>query len=1031
MRAIGKRTAVVVFLAVATLVGVGVVSYHNTTRLVDAYSERRRSHQTLGDLDHVLASLKDAEAGERGFLLTGRETYLAPYTAAPQTIERDLRNARQGLADHADVAADFAALEGHIRVRLEEMRKTIDARRGGGLEAARLVVATDRGRTEMDEIRRLAGDLKEREQDRLRGREGEVQTSAERAKTTIIGGTVLALTLLAGVFGVLWRELRQRRRTERALREAEVRHRALLDSTGQGIYGVDTEGRCTFINRAAAALVGCGPGEAIGQRMHEFIHHSHADGTPYRLENCPTYAAFRAGRSTRKDAEVLWRRDGRSFATEYSAEPVIIDGAIAGAVVSFSDITERLRAQEELRAAKEAAEAASLAKSEFLANMSHEIRTPLNGVLGMIGLALETDDAEERTRDLQVAREAADTLLTVINDILDYSKIEARRLDLDPIEFNLRDCVEDLGGVLARAAQQKGLELVLHVSSDVPEIVVGDPGRLRQVLVNLVSNAIKFTEKGEIVVDAEVTSESEARARLRFRVTDTGIGIPKDKQALVLEPFTQADGSVTRRYGGTGLGLTISARLVEMMGGRLGLESEPDRGSTFEFAVDLGLPVGARPPQPTAGPIRDLRALVVDDNATNRRILEEMLSGWGMRPTSAASAPEALDTLTRGAREGSPFSIAIVDVRMPDTDGFGLVERIRSMPGLGTLRILILTSGGQRGDAARCRALGVSAYLPKPARQSDLFNAILAITAGVAEAGSPSAGGGTAAGRPAAPLVTRHSLRAARRSLRVLLVEDNEINRMVATNLLAKRGHAVATATDGREALAALERQEFDLVLMDIQMPEMDGLQATTRIREKEEGTGRRLPIIGLSARAMKGDRETALAAGMDAYVTKPVRGPELFAAIAQVSGAVPEPAFARPGPGASPSDGGGAAGPRPSEILDRVRVLREVEGDYNLLRRLVAVFRDQATGLLREGREAVARSDTRALGQAAHSLKSVVGHFTSGDLVAVLENLESRARGGEGGGRGAVRDAKAAWRRVEHEVDRLSAALRDLAQGA
>ncbi|MGO9271372.1 MAG: response regulator [Terriglobia bacterium] len=645
----------------------------------------------------------------------------------------------------------------------------------------------------------------------------------------------------------------------------------LFEGNLAGVYLAKPEGELVDCNRTFLQMYGFeSKPEAIAQltispygdpaRRKEFREKLKSEGKVLDYEY----------QQHKKDGTPFWILERAMMVAGPSGESLIEGTAI--------DITERKLAEEKLQVeiaerkhAEEAAEAANRAKSEFLANMSHEIRTPMNGVLGMTDLLLDTALDTEQRDYAAMAKASAESLLTIINDILDFSKIEAGKLELESIDFSLRGTVEPTVKTLALRAHEKGLELNCVFDPDVPDALVGDFSRVRQVLINLLGNAVKFTEKGEVNLRVQREPAIPGFTCLHFSVRDTGIGIPPEKQANIFEAFIQVDGSTTRRFGGTGLGLSISRQLVQMMGGRIWVESVPGQGSTFHFTANFGTGEVMETRQPLEKiQLRDLPVLVVDDNLTNLRILGGLLSGWGMRPTLAADGAQALETLTHALEADRPFSLVLTDANMPAMDGFQLAEEIRKNPDLSSATIMMLTSAGQRGDAARCRQLGLSGYLTKPIGQAELLESILRATVS------------TPAGKTRT-LVTRPSGQAGARRLHILLAEDNSVNQKLASRLLEKQGHDVVTVGNGREALEQLQKVTFDLVLMDVQMPVMDGLEATAAIRNRERSTGDHLPIIAMTAHAMQGDRDRCLAAGMDDYVSKPIDVKQLFTVVQNV----------------------------------------------------------------------------------------------------------------------------------------------------
>lgn len=787
-----------------------------------------------------------------------------------------------------------------------------------------------------------------------------------------LGAACIALVSIVMLCLVFLAAIIDRRFSDRArdLEGSEERYRHVISSAFDAYIGYTSEGRITDWNAQANATFGWTEEEAIGLSISDMILPGPGNGQSRNssgTDGGDTHVV-KEGRTERQARH----KTGLVFPVEIAVSAIRWgDQSYFAAFVH--DVTDRKAAEQHMQEARASAEEANRAKSEFLANMSHEIRTPLNGVIGMTDLALETELTREQREYIETVKLSADSLLGVINDILDFSKIEAGKIELETTAFDLSECVESTLKTLALRADEKGLELLCDIDAETPEFISGDPGRLRQILTNLIGNAIKFTDEGEISIRVSTAGTKEPSV-LHFTVSDTGIGIARGKLERIFESFNQADTSTTRQYGGTGLGLTISKRLIELMGGHIWVESEIGKGSQFHFR--LPFQEAERKPQsmirPTVEALTGVRVLIIDDSKTNRRILEGLLTRWGMKPVSAPDGESALGILREANSSGAPFQLILTDMHMPKMDGFMLVEELHRGSS-STATVMMLSSGGHRGDADRCQELGIAAYLLKPVRQNELQEAIA------------RALGATPARRES--MITHATLQAERPQgefLDILLAEDNEVNQKLAVRLLEKRGHSVTVVGNGRRAVQAVDSRAFDLVLMDVQMPEMDGIEATAAIRQHEKITGLHQPIVAMTALVMKGDRERCLAGEMDGYLSKPIRPKELDelldiyilrkrTSLQQETDSTPQRETA----------------------VDASDLMERVDGDLVFIAELTDVLREDCPRKFAALQSALEENDLLRVKGAAHGLKGAFANVSAvraAGLAAQIERLSANS---------------------------------------
>jgi two-component system sensor histidine kinase/response regulator len=824
-----------------------------------------------------------------------------------------------------------------------------------------------------------------------------------------------------GLLGVFW-DVTERKRAEEKLRESEERYRDLFDNASDLIQSVDERGKFVYVNKKWKEVMGYSDEEIKKLHLTDVLR---KDQVPHCMELLKKVAHG----ETLDNVEVVFvTKGGKEIFASGFVNPKIKDGKFVATRAIFRDITERKRAEENLLKAKEEAEEANRLKSEFLANMSHEIRTPMNAIIGMTGITLDTELTNEQREYLSIVKESGYALLGLLDDILDLSKIEAGQMGLDVIDFDLRTTIEGVTDTLAARASSKGLELACMIHPQVPTLLRGDPGRLRQILMNLGGNAVKFTEKGEVVIGVELSEETKDRVRLLFSVTDTGIGIPKDKQEKVFESFVQADGSATRKYGGTGLGLSISRRLVKLLGGQIGVESQPDRGSRFWFTVTFEKQKEFKEISLTLPPdIGGLRMLVVDDNQTNRVILLKMLESFGCYAEAVESGTKALQILKRAVHKEKLFDLVLLDMQMPQMDGEQTLRAIKADPELEDVLVIILTSIGIRGDVARLEALGCAGYLTKPIKQSQLFDAIITIWSQQKTVAKEK----TLGSMGPSTIVTRHTIEEQKRQrVHILLAEDNPMNQKLAATLLKKAGYSVDAVEDGRQVIEAVKRRAYDLILMDVQMPEMNGFEATQAIREME-GEAKHTPIIAMTAHAMKGDRERCLQAGMDDYISKPIEPQELFHAIDKWTKShdsekdlTPFTLHLSPLKEEKDIPTGSeiveTTCGEPVEPIDLESALRRFDGDKDFFKEMLQEFLSYAPKQLEKLAEAIKTGEAKVVEREAHSLKGAADNLGVKPIADIALRLEVLGRTGDlAGAEEIVSNLRTAFEHLEEYIDK------------
>ncbi|HEX8196386.1 MAG TPA: response regulator [Pyrinomonadaceae bacterium] len=983
---LGFGFILIVFLVVCALF------YYSTRRFLEANRRVEHTHQVIEKIEESLSTVKDAETGQRGYVITGNDHFLEHYNYAINKINDDFAEVRRLTADNPKQQQRFERLMPAVQAKRDFLTRVVDVRKNDDFAAAQSLVASGVGEAEMDTIRSIVGEMEEEERALLRERVKSLETAERNALIATLSFGLLVLVSFITGYTVIRRDVKKRREAE----AGQTRLLSVLESSNDLIGITDINGKIIYVNQAGRKMLALDDDSKIHETSIPELYPKQI-GELINHEGIPT--AIKEGSWL---GETLFiAPNGREVPMSQLIHAHKNEtGDIEFLSTSARDITELKRLEDELKVARDAALESARLKSEFLANMSHEIRTPMNGVIGMTDLLLDTPLDKTQRDYAGTIKTSADALLTIINDILDFSKIEAGKLQIETVDFNLRTTVESTVELFIEQAAGKDVEIFSLIDSDVPVELRGDPGRLRQVLTNLVGNAVKFTEQGEVALSISKENETENDVTLRFAVKDTGIGISEETLKNLFQAFTQADGSMTRRFGGTGLGLTISKQLVELMNGKIGVESELGKGSVFWFSVRFNKQTGIGSKDGSFyEDLQGLQVLVVDDNATNRKVIAHQTKSWGMKTTEATNGEEALEILRSSVSKGLRFDLVILDLVMPGMNGFELARAIKEDSSIANIRLVLMPSFGKRGHGKQARQAGVDGYLLKPVRQSDLFDCIATVMSREIHSSQPD----DEKQVTSSGLVTQYTIeenRFSRREL-VLLAEDNKVNQKVAQQQLERLGFRVDVVSNGLDAIKAFEQQNYSLILMDCQMPEMDGYAATTEIR-KREANKKRTPVIAITANALKGEREKCLAAGMDDYLPKPFNKEELSVVIkrwlttdstisANSSQQLLHQSITPIEYSAKESPTNDKFQTTLMEVKSRLAVLEAEVGD-EMIETIISIFLEDAQERLQNLRHLTEHPEPKELEHQAHALRGSCSNIGANEMASLCEQIEEQA---------------------------------------